>query len=214
MNSFRLSRLDLGRGIGIALSAGMLLVSACTTPVAPPQEQGAAPLGPLPELITLDQALTVEAAYQAIPHQRTPFSPEKAVMDGDTAQRLGRFFELTDMAVVERVASLKTMRSGNISYYSSANYNAILSELEALALPAQLNQPKQLVIEAIQEQKAYFEAWYHSGNAQFHNPQHGLVQSSHSKLIQAYNQLMAAYPSESHHNQTAFFDHLCALDFI
>ena len=194
--------------------AGLTLAAtACTT--IPAQQEALAPVtGPIPALITLEQSLTVESAYQAIPHQRTPFSLEKTYLDDDAAQRLHRFFELTDMAVVERVYSLRTLHSGNISYYSSANYEAILLALEALDLSAELSEPKQLVIEAIQEQKAYFEAWYHSGNAGFHSYQHSLVQSSHGKLIQAYNQIMAAYPNESNHNQTAFFDHLCALDFI
>ena len=43
---------------------------------------------------------------------------------------------------------------------------------------------------------------------------HSLVRSSSNQLIQAYDYLMQSYPQESPHNRQAFFDHLCALDFI
>lgn len=208
------TQFSLDRRVGM-MFMGIMLISACTTSSSLPQAHDPVISNrPIPELIRLDQSLSIEAAYQAIPHQRTPFSLEKTYINDDAAERLHRFFELTDMAVVERVHSLKTMYSGNLSYYSSANYESILKEIEALDLPTELSAPKQLVMEAIQEQQAYFEQWYHSGERVFHNVQHSLVQSSHSKLIQAYNQIMAAYPHESQHNKTAFFDHLCALDFI
>ena len=41
-----------------------------------------------------------------------------------------------------------------------------------------------------------------------------LVQSSHNKLMKAYQLLNVQFPKEHAHNKAAFFDHLCALDFI
>ena len=79
-----------------------------------------------------------------------------------------------------------------------------------------------LITTALREQGSYFREWdqatakrqpfpytlYQGGNF------HSLVRSSSSKLIQAYNHLMQSYPKESPHNRQAFFDHLCALDFL
>jgi hypothetical protein len=40
------------------------------------------------------------------------------------------------------------------------------------------------------------------------------VRLANRKLIAAYQSLMGAYAAESEENKQAFFDHLCALDFI
>ncbi|MCP4488040.1 MAG: hypothetical protein GY820_12070 [Gammaproteobacteria bacterium] len=41
-----------------------------------------------------------------------------------------------------------------------------------------------------------------------------LVKSSSQHLIAAHSLLKQLYPQETKHNQQAFFDYLCALDFI
>ncbi|NIP39793.1 MAG: hypothetical protein GWO07_16190 [Candidatus Dadabacteria bacterium] len=41
-----------------------------------------------------------------------------------------------------------------------------------------------------------------------------LVHSSSNKLKRAYSILMKKCPKENGHNRQAFFDDLCALDFI
>jgi len=43
---------------------------------------------------------------------------------------------------------------------------------------------------------------------------HPLVASSSGKLHRAYAELLALFPQEDAHNKAAFFDYLCALDFI
>jgi hypothetical protein len=43
---------------------------------------------------------------------------------------------------------------------------------------------------------------------------HPLVASSSGKLHRAYGDLLALFPQEDAHNKAAFFDYLCAMDFI
>ncbi len=154
------------------------------------------------------QPMTVDQAYRAIPHQRTRFDPSSAAMSSDEKRFLDLFFGLTDLAVAERVAAQMAV-SG--SSPAPDNYDAINSGLAALQVPAKLAQAHRLVTEAVREQRAYLQQM-RAGEA--FNANARLVQSSHSKLIAAYRELMHLYPSEKPHNKKAFFDHLCALDFI
>ena len=72
---------------------------------------------------------------------------------------------------------------------------------------------------AIGEQRDFFRAWSSANGRDFlklrktYN-QHELIQSSHLKLQSAYTQLMLIFPHEDDYNQKAFYNHLCALDFI
>ncbi len=100
--------------------------------------------------------------------------------------------------------------------------NSLLRELEALNPPERIIPAVNLITTALQEQRSYLREWdqatakrqpfpyvlHRGGNL------HSLVRSSSNKLLQAYNHLMKSYPKESPHNRQAFFDHLCALDFI
>ena len=99
----------------------------------------------------------------------------------------------------------------------SVIYNSLLSRIRELrpsekAIPAQ-----KLIVEAIEEQHLFFKKWMNADEnsvdfRQYHKNK--LVRSAHKKLLKAYNILMSAYPKETAHNRQAFFDHLCALDFL
>lgn len=149
-------------------------------------------------------ALTVEQAYQAIPHQRTAFDGGQALMSPDEKQFLALFFQLTDLAVIERVSQLQDNAQTD-------HYAQILSRLAALQVPPALARAHRLVTEAVSEQQAFLDNW--KANPSDFDLNAPLVNSSHAKLIQAYGELMRLYPQETAHNKQAFFDHLCSLDF-
>lgn len=154
------------------------------------------------------QTLTVEQAYQAVPHQQTRFDAASALMGYEEKQFLDLFFGLTDLALVERVSIVKTEAHASSG---GGNYDEILRRLSELQVPSKLATAHQLVIAAVNEQKAYLERWRSSGAAFDSNDP--LVNSSHQKFLQAYNELMRNYPQENAHNKQAFYDHLCTLDF-
>jgi hypothetical protein len=159
----------------------------------------------------LRQSMTVEQAYQRIPHSRTPFpQAQNTGMTAAEAEAASALFYWSDLAVVERIAQVDAISQRQP--YSSENYGVILSQLNALSVPETLAAPKQLIVSAIQEQKAYIEGL--SRQSQRMSPEDPLVQSSHQKLVAAYGQLMQSFPQASETIKKSFFDHLCTLDFI
>lgn len=160
------------------------------------------------------QDMSVDTAYGAIPHQRTPFRVDLTSLPGAEAGYLAALFGLTDAGVVERVSIQQAMVQGADWSPGRSNYDAILQAIAALDTPRKLRPVERLVVEAITEQRRYLETWRQSGNPRFFDPNARLVASSHGKLIGAYNRLIKLYGGEARHNKQAFFDHLCALDFI
>ena len=81
-------------------------------------------------------------------------------------------------------------------------------------MPDKLRPVYTLVEQAILEQMHYLEQWQEAGVPDQFNSRAPLVQKSHRKLVRAHQLLVQAFPAEATHNKSAFFDHLCALDFI
>lgn len=157
------------------------------------------------------QSLSVAQAYRAIPHGKTTFDVSSANIPEDEAMALGQLFAIVDRAVVERVETLQRMKTGDFSSAGS-NYPELLRQLQNLEVPEKQQRARQLILEAVNEQYANFGQWQQAGGAiSFRDP---YIISSHRKLIGAYRWLLKAYPNATPHNKKAFFDHLCALDFI
>ncbi len=156
----------------------------------------------------------IRTAYRAIPHRRTVFDKGAAKMSTDEKTYLDDFFRLVDSAMVERVQMAQWISSGGRQGKNTAKYDLILEELKALDPPSSsLNKLQDLVIEAIVEQRALLDEWKESERAQFpkNNPR---VRKASSQLRRAYSLLLKQFPREGPHNREAFFDYLCALDFI
>ena len=169
-------------------------------------------LAPIPS--ELGHGLSVDQAYSAIPHARTAFLSQQSPQSPGDSRYLATLFSWTDLAIVERVANQQSLRSSPTGGASLSGYDVILEGISSLNAPAHLYEIQELIKEAITEQRAYLAEWQASGQRNYFNRKHLLVQSSHRKLISAYKKLMAAYSDEGAHNKQAFFDHLCALDFI
>jgi hypothetical protein len=149
--------------------------------------------------------MTVDEAYKAIPHPRTLFQAAEARSAGMTAQEarsLEDFFRLVDRATVLRVSNM--MKKSSV-----AGYVPVIKALEAWEAPEALSAVKARVVNAVRDQQQYFQ------NPR-PGPLHGnaLVRSSSRDLRAAYGELMRLYPNQGQNNKTAFFDYLCALDFI
>jgi hypothetical protein len=159
----------------------------------------------------LHQTLSVEQAYQRIPHSRTQFTQAQATgMTAAEAQSATELFYWSDLAVVERIAQVDAVQQKQP--YSAENYGVILSQMNALNVPESLAAPKQMIVTAIQDQKAYIESLARQPKPV--SPEDPLVQSSHQKILAAYGQLMQRFPQASETTKKSFFDHLCSLDFI
>jgi len=133
-------------------------------------------------------AMSIEDAYAAIPHRRTVFDRGTATMGRDEAAALEQLFGLVDRAIVAKMT-----RSG---------HDAVLRDLRALDLPARLRRVQSLVIDAVVAERAYLDG------------EQAAVHRASALLHQAYAELMQLYPGEATHNRDAFYDYLCALDFL
>ena len=159
------------------------------------------------------QALTVDEAYRKIPHRRTEYQQQNSTISEEEAAYLQQLFNVVDNAVVERVATLGSILGSEEAADYEKNYLQILTMIQSRPVPLKARPAHRLIEEAIREQSEFLAQWENQGSRQFERS-HPLVQSSHRKLYKAYQLLMAAYPGETQHNKQAFFDYLCALDFI
>lgn len=147
-------------------------------------------------------ALTVEEAYAAVPHKRTLYMTGQSRLSAANSDYLQQLFTLTDEALILRI---RFMRGERDEYL----YEDVLAQLKQLQAPAIAQAAHKLIIRAITQQFHYFKAPDLNNSKQ----KRKLMQSSHRLLIAAYNELMKKLP-DSKHNKKAYFDHLCALDFI
>lgn len=168
---------------------------------------------------------TVEEAYEFFDRERTPYDKSQSPIPENEARYLDHLFYVSDMATQARVNMMQHYFAGTTAHKKQLpNYLKIIEEIiESFALsraPTEdLKQVETLFLSALSEQRDFFVHWSKTkGNAftdlrkNFHKNER--VQSSHFKLQRAYTQLMLIYPNETPHNQKAFYDHLCALDFI
>ena len=134
-------------------------------------------------------AMSVDQAYAAIPHRRTVFDRRAATMSAPEADGLVQLFALVDRAIVARV--------------TRAGHDAVLTDLRALDLPERLRRVQALVTAAVVAERAYVV-----------DSNQGAVQAASANLHEAYAELMRLFPGEDANNRDAFYDYLCALDFL
>ncbi len=169
------------------------------------------------------QEMTIEQAYRAIPHKQTPYDYKQSRIRAVDAKYLDHYFFAADVALRARVMCLRGFygQKGGIDVVRyNREVNDMVNSFSLVDTPSHLKEAEVLLISAVRDQQAFFNAWEDArgtprGQKYMQNlSAHPKVQSAHRKLIQAYSVLKRSYPQESARNQSAFYDHLCALDFI
>ncbi len=160
------------------------------------------------------QSMSVSQAYRAIPHPQQTFRLNQSVLQDIEAKYLDQAFALVDLAVVERVSLLRTVQREGNQPLPLNNYEQILKRFLVLSVPPRLDYFHQQVAAAISEEHAYYEGLQNQPSVSTINRSHPLIQRLHGRLLASYQFLVSEYPQESANNQQAFFQHLCALDFI
>ena len=155
-------------------------------------------------------AMEIDQAYRLIPHERTVFRLHQSKIPATEAQQVAKLLSLAENAMVERVDAMVN-GAGKTGYLS--RIDGILWQIDQLSVPTRVQVARDHIQTAVQQHRVYFELQNASGN-QAEASRQQLVQTSHRHLISAYQQLMQTYPAETKHNKQAFFDYLCALDFI
>jgi len=151
-------------------------------------------------------AMTVDEAYRAIPHQRTVFNVANTKMNSADAEYLRRLFLWIDQAIVAKVTAM-------IGTSADQAYTTVWSMQSSLTAPRKFEALQATVASSIRHEYQYLKQRQAAGVKTFDaaNPH---VQAASQGAQQAYAALMSLYQSETDHNKQAFYDYLCALDFL
>lgn len=170
-------------------------------------------------------AITVEEAYNAVPHTRAEYDRSRSTLGPAESEYLARLFQLSDRALVQRITAMRAMSGGKLDALAAyeSEIEKIVRDLEALGEPSAARGLGVILIQAIRGQQEFFRGWSHARESgrPFAVPQgvadsgvDPAIRSSSGKLQQLYGELMRRYANESRENKNSFFQHLCALDFV
>jgi hypothetical protein len=171
-------------------------------------------------------SMTVEQAYQEMQHRHATLDPTSAGFNREEAAYLSRLFELVDLAIVEKMQAWTWFQSEGRKGKSLQEYrnrvDSLIAILDGLPAPERLRGVQRLLVEAIRDQRAYFETWNQAlavaaagnDNSAVHRTRGNYMKSSSQKLHQVYAQLMSLFPNAGQQNFDAFYDHLCVLDLL
>jgi hypothetical protein len=164
------------------------------------------------------RAMTVEEAYAAIPHQRTTFDARTSKLPAAQVDSLQRLFALSDQGVILRIEGMRAHRSRNAAELTRVlqAYDALIENLGAQQFAAEVAPVRNLVVTALRDQKRFI-ASRPAGSMQFARNELAMtpdVKRASGNLHQAYGLLLKAFPGEAARNKAAFFDYLCALDYL
>ena len=151
-------------------------------------------------------AMTIDEAYASANHRRTPFEASGSALPADASAALSRFFALTDQGVVLRIES---MRGASVA----PRYAALIAALRAEPFPPSIAAARDEVVAALLLHQRVDEAGSARG-ARASLPKVPDISTASGKLHSAYGMLMRAYPAATGRQKQAFFDHLCALDYL
>jgi hypothetical protein len=166
-----------------------------------------------PEQLIQILGLTPEAAYKMIPHERTVFAIKDSPLDLDIKADLDLLLRTADVTVALRVKLMTEFNAGNMNSPIISIYDEILNIIQTVN-NSKIDQFKQTLITAILEQKSFFMDWK-VDTAKVKNLQSNKhVQSASAKLHSAYSILLSLSPQDTPQNKQAFYNYLCALDFL
>ena len=169
------------------------------------------------DLPQVNAPLSVDAAYNSIPHRHTVWSDEQTTVPAGEREYLKAMFQVLDQTVVARVAGIQNYSRGDFTSFDAEGQLGRLGDYVRQAqVPPPLADYNNRVLAALAGEQQFFHDWK-SGTDNFDymkqvNSHPGVNQSS-AALRAAYQDLMSKYPQESEANRDAFFDYHCAADF-
>jgi len=171
-------------------------------------------------------AMTVEEAYQEMQHRHASLDPTSRGFTREEAAYLSRLFELVDLAIVEKMQAWTWFQSegrkGKAVQEYRGRVDSLIAILDGLPAPERLREVQRLLVDAIRDQRAFFETWNEAltvgaagkDSREVYRSRGLYLKSSSQKLHQVYGQLMSLFPDAGQQNFDAFYDHLCVLDLL
>src|SRR5882672_10730597 len=168
-------------------------------------------------------AMTVEEAYQEMQHRHASLDPTSRGFTREEAAYLSRLFELVDLAIVEKMQAWTWFRSegrkGKAVQEYRGRVDSLVAILDGLPAPDRLREVQRLLVNAIRDQRAFFETWNEAlsvgaagkDNRDVYRSRGTYLKSSSRKLHQVYGQLMTLFPDAGQQNFDAFYAHLGSL---
>ena len=161
--------------------------------------------------------MTPEEAYAAIPHKRTLFDPASSGATGQSAS-LARLFAMSDRGVVLRVEGMRAHSAGDARALGRvlADYDALIELLKGERFDASIAPARDLIVAAMQGQRRYL-ASRPAGTVSLERAdlsRTAEVREASRNLHRAYDLLKKQFPRETARNVSAYYDHLCALDYL
>lgn len=156
-------------------------------------------------------------------HRFTPYLRNESPLTLPESEYLQNLFILAELAMKNRIDAQRYFGQGKdqiVKENFNYRYERLLEAFAALTPPNKKTaKAQELIKQAMTEQSMFINEWADAPYDQTPKyrrtfSRHEYVQSSHKKLLKAYNLLMRAYPKETANNKQAFFDYLCAMDFI
>jgi hypothetical protein len=164
-------------------------------------------------------AMSVDEAYSALNHRRTVFDERATKASKVQAESMKRIFSIAERGTVLKVRAYHAHSRGDKAGYAAvlADYDSLIEAAKAQPSLADVKPVQDLVVGAIVQQRGVLAASAAkpasalSRNELARIPE---VMKVHGDLIRAYNILMSSFPQEPTVNRDAFYDYLCALDFL
>jgi hypothetical protein len=173
---------------------------------------------------------TVRAAYGSIPHRMVRFQVNDPNVTAGDRDYLTTMFRLIDQAVVLRTSANKLWDKGaGVHARHSKRYQQLILAFEAQQPPAHLQRYHSLIMAAAKDHADVFASTAATTRAALkHCDKNGggcggisiaphnspKARSASTALKQAWGELKRTYPKANGTNQKAFFDYLCAMDYI
>jgi hypothetical protein len=163
-------------------------------------------------------AMSPEEAYAAIPHQRTTFDTRASAASASQAESLQRLFTLSDQGVILKVEGMRAQRARNVAEVKRvlAAYDGLVDNLQRQPFAAEVVPARDLIVKALRDHRRYMASRPEGGMTFVRNELTSApaVTQASASLQRAYGLLMKAFPGEPARNKAAFYDYLCALDYL
>src|SRR5262245_27006416 len=162
--------------------------------------------------LTPARSMTVEEAYGEMQHRHATLDPTSKGFSREEGAYLSRLFELVDLAIVEKMEAWTWFQSEGRKGKSLQEYRAqvdsLITTLNTLPPPEKLKEMQRLLVEAIQDQRAFFETWNEAiavassgrDNREAHRSRGVYLKSSSQKLHRVYGMLMDMFPAAGQQN--------------
>lgn len=156
----------------------------------------------------------VEVAYANLGRRHTLFQPGLLRgTDAATADYLTRLVYLLDLMVVLRADAVKNLESGRPPSQYERVFPVVRGRLEDLLPPLPLVPAHRLVLQALDDQAAFFRAWARRPGTPLDVEDPG-VRRSHRRIVQAYDLLLESLPQQETVVLEGLYDPLHAVDLL